>query len=301
MSTGALTVHTEGRDLEVLVSGPEDGTPLVFHNGLPSAAVPFPQLERVAEALGVRVVTWSRPGYGRSTPRADGVTTYHVADDVADTVAVLDTLGIGNFVTLGWSGGGPRALACAALLPERCRAAATLAGVGPYGVEGLDFVAGMGPENVRDFHASLEGPEALEAVLAPELVGFETVTGADVVASFGGLVTEVDRAAITGEFADYLADDFRSSVAQGVVGVRDDSLAIVRPWGFDAAAIDVPVSVWQGRQDLMVPYAHGVWLADHVPGARRHLYDDEGHLSLVAQLDRILADLLDLAGINAEA
>ena len=297
-----ITVPTpDGRSLEVLVFGPEDGTPLVFHNGLPSAAVPFPQLERVAAALGLRVVTWSRPGYGHSTPRTDGTTTYHVADDVADTVAVLDALGLGTFVTLGWSGGGPRALACAALLPERCRAAATLAGVGPYGVEGLDFLAGMGPENVRDVHASLEGAEALEASLLPEIGGYVNLTGDDVVAAFGGLVTDVDAASLTGELADYVAADFRASVTQGMVGMRDDSLAIVRPWGFDVGAIDVPVAVWQGRQDLMVPYAHGVWLADHVPGARRHLYDEEGHLSLVAQLDRILGDLLDLAGVTQEA
>jgi pimeloyl-ACP methyl ester carboxylesterase len=297
-----LTVPTsDGRLLEVLVFGPEDGTPLVFHNGLPSAAVPFPQLERVADVLGLRVVTWSRPGYGRSTPRTDGTTTYRVADDVADTVTVLDGLGIGSFVTLGWSGGGPRALACAALQPERCRAAATLAGVGPYGVDGLDFVADMGPENVRDFHASLQGAEALEAVLLPEIDAYVNVSGDEIVAAFGGLVSDVDAAALTGELADYVAADFRASVRQGVVGMRDDSLAIVRPWGFDVAAIDVPVSVWQGRQDLMVPYTHGVWLADHVPGARRHLYDEEGHLSLVAQLDRVLEDLLDLAGLTREA
>jgi pimeloyl-ACP methyl ester carboxylesterase len=293
-----LMEMSDGRDLEVLVSGPGDGIPLVFHNGLPSAAVPFPQLDRVAGSLGLRVVTWSRPGYGASTPRADGVTSYRVADDVDDTVEVLDGLEIGDFVTLGWSGGGPRALGCAALLPERCLGATTLAGVAPYGVEGLDYLDGMGPENVRDFKAGLEGAEALERVLAPGIEGFGELTGEDTVAAFGGLLSRVDADSFTGELADYLAADFRRSAEQGVVGIRDDSLAIVRPWGFDVEKITVPVSVWQGRQDLMVPYAHGVWLADRVPGSRRHLFDEEGHLSLVAQLDRILGDLLDLAGLT---
>jgi pimeloyl-ACP methyl ester carboxylesterase len=82
-----------------------------------------------------------------------------------------------------------------------------------------------------------------------------------------------------------------------VVGVRDDGLAAMRPWGFDLASIRVPVAIWQGRQDAMVPYEHGEWLAAHVPGAEAHLFEDEGHLSLVAQMDVILNDLKRLAGI----
>ena len=85
--------------------------------------------------------------------------------------------------------------------------------------------------------------------------------------------------------------------AQGAVGVRDDGIAAVSPWGFELTDIRVPVSVWQGRQDAMVPVAHGQWLAAHVPGARAHLLDDEGHVSLFARLDDILADLKALAGL----
>jgi len=282
--------------LEVLVSGPEDGFPLLFHGGLPSAVVRFPLLDRAADALGLRVVTYSRPGYGGSGPRGDGTTTYRVADDVGDVEAILAELGVTDFVTLGWSGGGPRALACAALMPGRCRAAATLAGLGPYGADGLDFLDGMGPENVRDVNASLEGVDALEAVLAPEVAGMAAVSADQVAASLGGLVSEVDVAALTGELAEMMAAGFRSSMLQGMVGIRDDSLAVIRPWGFDLAAITTPVSVWQGRQDKMVPFAHGGYLAGQVTGAQAHLFDDEGHLSLVHRLDEILADLCRLAG-----
>jgi pimeloyl-ACP methyl ester carboxylesterase len=94
---------------------------------------------------------------------------------------------------------------------------------------------------------------------------------------------------------------FNHAGAQGVVGMRDDGLAAIAPWGFDLAAIEVPVAVWQGRQDAMVPYEHGVWLAEHVPGAESHLFEDEGHLSLITQLDRILADLKQLSGVGAQA
>jgi pimeloyl-ACP methyl ester carboxylesterase len=107
----------------------------------------------------------------------------------------------------------------------------------------------------------------------------------------------VDAAVLTGEFADFMAEDFHRSCEQGVAGILEDTLMITRPWGFDLASVDVPVAVWQGRQDAMVPFGHGQWLAEHVPGARARLFDDEGHLTLVRQLDRILDDLREIAGL----
>jgi pimeloyl-ACP methyl ester carboxylesterase len=124
-----------------------------------------------------------------------------------------------------------------------------------------------------------------------------TVTAADIVAGLGDLVDEVDAAALTDEIGASVAASFNHAVAQGPDGMVEDTLQIVRPWGFDLADITVPVSVWQGAHDRMVPFAHGRWLADTVPGARAHLFDDEGHVSLVRRIDEILADLRDLAGL----
>ena len=265
----------------------------MFHSGTPSAAVPFAPLVEAAADAGLRLVTWSRPGYGDSGP-APGRT---VADVAADTAAVLDELGVGEFVTLGWSGGGPHALACAALLPGRCVAAATLAGVGPYGADGLDWLAGMGEENVEEFSLALRGEDALTPWLREQARALAAVTAEDIARSLGGLVSPVDTASLTGEFAEYLAATFRRAVSTGVAGWRDDDLAFVRDWGFDLAAIDVPVSVWQGHQDLMVPPSHGRWLADRLPKARDHVHPGEGHLSLaVGAMDRIVADLAASAG-----
>ena len=121
-------------------------------------------------------------------------------------------------------------------------------------------------------------------------------TAVDIAASFGQLVDEVDAGAMTGELAEYLAASFRHAAAQGVVGLLDDTMALVAPWGFDLAGIDVPVAVWQGAHDLMVPFGHGQWLARTIPGARVHLFDDEGHVSLVHRFDEMLAELRELAG-----
>jgi pimeloyl-ACP methyl ester carboxylesterase len=158
----------------------------------------------------------------------------------------------------------------------------------------------MGAENIEEFEAAMAGTEALEEWLNRNSPSAFGVTADDVIASMGQLLSEVDKAALTGELAESIAESFRRAGQQGIVGWRDDDLTLIRPWGFDVTAIEVPVSVWQGAQDRMVPYAHGTWLAEHIPGARAHLYHDEGHISLIMQMDRILDDLLDCAGLTGQ-
>jgi pimeloyl-ACP methyl ester carboxylesterase len=218
-----------------------------------------------------------------------------VADDAADVAALLDALGVDRFVTAGWSGGGPHALASAALLPDRCRAAATIAGVAPYAAGGLDWFAGMGQENLDEFGAALAGEPALTAYLEKAAAELAGVTAADIAATLGDLASDVDKRALTGDFADQLAESFRASVSTGIAGWRDDDLAFVADWGFPLDRFRVPVAIWQGAQDRMVPFEHGRWLAAHVAGAHVHLEPDEGHLSLIGKLEMILADLVRLA------
>jgi pimeloyl-ACP methyl ester carboxylesterase len=280
-----------GRKLEVLVDADVVGMPVVFHSGTPSAAVWFPPLANAASKAGLRLVTYSRPGYAGSTPMPGR----SVADAAGDVTAVLDGLDADEFVALGWSGGGPHALACAALLTNRCAAAATIAGVAPYPADGLDWMADMGQDNVDEFSAALAGPEALEPALQKWAAELRNVQGPDVAESLRTLVSDIDKRALTGDFAAMLAESFRRSVSNGIAGWCDDDLAFTRPWGFDLGAIKRPVAIWQGGQDRMVPFAHGGWLAQHIPGAQVHLYPDEGHLSLgVASLERIVADLAAL-------
>ena len=294
MTAETFTVYLAGgRQLEVLATGPETGLPLVMHNGTPVGLVAYPPMAEAAAARGLRMVMCARPGYGESTPRPGRL----VADVTQDVAAVLDELGAPHFVTVGWSGGGPHALACAARLPGRCLAAASMAGVAPYRAEGLDWLAGMGAENVTEFGAAVAGEGPLTGYLDTEAAGLATITGAEVADGLGDLVSAADKAAATGEFADYVAASFRAAVRGGIAGWRDDDLAFVADWGFTMAeaGAGAPVAVWQGDQDMMVPRAHGRWLAAHVPGARAHLLAGEGHLTLVTSFGAILDDLLDLA------
>jgi pimeloyl-ACP methyl ester carboxylesterase len=282
----------DGRRLQVLLAGPADGLPLVFHTGTPSGLVGYEPMLDAAADRGLRSVMYSRPGYGDSTPQPGR----SVADAAGDVAAVLDEIGAGQFVTAGWSGGGPHALACAALLADRCRAAAVIAGVAPHDAAGLDWLAGMAPENVTEFGAAAAGESQLTPLLEQWAKELSNVTGESVAAGLGELVSDVDKAATAGGFGDYLAAAFRAAVASGVAGWRDDDLAFIGDWGFPVAEPGVTwprVTIWQGDQDRMVPFAHGEWLAEHVPGASSHLIQGEGHLSLpVNRFGAILDDLL---------
>ncbi|HYM53686.1 MAG TPA: alpha/beta hydrolase [Candidatus Dormibacteraeota bacterium] len=280
----------DGRSLDLYLEGPSDGTALVFHCGTPSSGLPFgPFVDALAER-GMQYVSWSRPGYGSST-RLPGRDVAHV---VEDTTTVLDHLGAERCYVLGWSGGGPHALASAALLPERVEAVATIGSVAPWPAEGLDWMAGMGEENVEEFSASLEGPDALIAFKERAWPIFSKITAAEVADAFGDLIDDVDRGSLTGEFAEWMAAVLREGLREGYWGWFDDDMAFIQPWGFDLATIRVPVHLWQGAHDRMVPFAHGEWLAAHVGSACPHLFPEHGHLSLA--VDAIPAILDELIG-----
>ncbi len=284
---------SDDRSVEVLTAGPADGLPLVFHTGTPSGLVDYAPIRDAATSLGLRCVLYSRPGYGKSDPQPGR----RVADAAADVAAILDQLGAGGFLTAGWSGGGPHALACAALLPDRCLAVATLAGVAPRDADGLDWLGGMADENIMEFSAAASGPAALSNLLEVAAAEMADVTAAEVAATLGTLVTAPDLAVLNGDFGEYMALTSTSAVETGIAGWRDDDLAFATGWGFTIGDVAAPAAVWQGDQDAMVPLAHGEWLAAHLAGATPHLLAGEGHLSLVSNyIGAIFADLAALAG-----
>jgi pimeloyl-ACP methyl ester carboxylesterase len=282
----------DGRKLEYLVEGPADGVPLVFHHGTPGGAVRFAPLAEAAGRHGLRLVSPGRPGYGASTPDLGR----SVADVAADITGLLDAIGADQFLSLGVSGGGPHSLACAALLPGRCVAAASVAGVGPAGADDLDFVGGMGAENVAEFGAAFEGREPLEALIEEQAKALAGAAPSDLAAAFGDLVSDVDKAAMTGPILEWLTTSARHAVSESIAGWRDDDLAFVKDWGFRLDQITTPVAIWHGHHDRMVPEAHGRWLAEHVSGATFHFEPGEGHLSLLNSVDRVVADLVARLG-----
>jgi pimeloyl-ACP methyl ester carboxylesterase len=267
----------DGRRLAVVEAGDPAGAPVFVHHGTPGCADIYRLTVEDAQSRGVRLIGYDRAGYGDSD-RREGRSVADVAEDIA---AAADALGIGRFGTWGASGGGPHSLACAALLGDRVVAAATFAGAAPYGEPDLDFLAGMGEDNVKEFGAALEGEDAVRPLLEEFLAGIQQATPEQLADEMRTLLSPPDAAALTGELAEHLYETFRTATKQGVGGWVDDDLAFTRAWGFDIAAISVPVQLWQGGLDLMVPQAHGEWLARHVPGAEVHISPEDGHLTVV--------------------
>lgn len=252
----------DGRTLEVVEAGAPDGPVIVKHHGTPGSARFNRSEVESAEERGLRLVTYSRPGYGGSSPH----TGRDIAAAVPDVVAILDELGAERFATYGWSGGGPHALACAALLGDRCAAAATLAGVGPADAPGFDFMAGMGEGNIAELGAAREGRDALVEFCRADAAGMTEATPEQLADALRPHLSDVDAAALTGELAEHLLESIVGGLAPGVDGWVDDDLAFLAPWGFDVGAIEVAVLVWQGEEDLMVPAPHAAWLREHVAG-----------------------------------
>ena len=286
----ATVTTADGRCLDVFDSG-NAALPLVVHlHGTPGGHLPGPDLLAAADRVGVRLVTFARAGYAGST-RRPGRT---IADVVPDVLAVVDSLGVGAFAVMGASGGGPHALACGALAADRCRAVATIAGVGPFDADGLDFLADMGEGNEIEFAAALQGEDPLRVLLEPwrlDMVGSGPQGTFDAMAS---VLSPPDAAVFTGAVAEHLHAGASLALRDGVDGWLDDDLAFTQPWGFDLADVTAPVHLWQGEQDLMVPPAHGRWLAERLPRCTPHLLADDGHLTLLlSRPAQILQDLAD--------
>lgn len=274
----ATTLTTpDGRALRVYEAGDPGGRPIVAIYGTPSGGKIYAPHAADAESRGIRFVTFDRPGYGGSEPRPGRA----VADVVEDVLAIADALGLDRFGVWGVSGGGPHALACAALLPSRVPAVASLAAVAPYGAPGLDWTEGMGEENLVEFEAVLAGREAIIPYELAHRDEFAKATPEDLRTQWASLLSPVDAEVATADLAAYLLENVNAALAPGVEGWVDDDLAFVAPWGFDVEDIGIPVLLLHGEQDRFVPLSHGRWLAERIRGVDARLSSGDGHLTLV--------------------
>lgn len=289
---------SDGRTLTVREGGDPEGSPVLCISGTPGSSTLYPPHMRDAAEQGIRLFSYDRPGYGGST-RQNG---RKVADCAADITAVSDALGLERFSVWGISGGGPHALAAAALLPDRVIAVAALASVAPYDADGLDFLEGMGEQNVEEFGTILEGEDAHRASMEKQREELLSATPAQLVELWQTLLGPSDREVATGVLAAFLLDHIRAGIGPSGDGWIDDDLAFVAPWGFDLASIRVPVQLWQGEQDQFVPYGHGVWLAEHIPGVDARLTAEDGHLTLAERrVPQVHRWLLERAGLSTGA
>lgn len=248
----------DGRTLHGYDTGPADGLAVVWHHGTPNVGAPPEPLFPVAQELGLRWVSFDRPGYGGSTAHPDR----NIASIADDLRVLADDLDLDRFGVFGYSGGGPHALACAAALPDRVIAAVSLSGLAPFDSEELDWFAGMGPTSSASLHAAAAGRDAKDR---------HEADNADAPIDFDAS----DWTALQGEWGW-----FGVVAAAGVSGFIDDDLAYVTPWGIDVADIAAPVLLVHGENDRVVPAAHSRWLANTIPGSELRIIPDASYISI---------------------
>ncbi|MEH0983219.1 alpha/beta fold hydrolase [Micromonospora sp. CPCC 205556] len=280
MVTETDLVLPDGHRLHVYDTGPGDGDRLAvfWHHGTPNVGAPPAPLFAAADRLGIRWVSYDRPGYGGSTRRPGR----DVASAAELTARVADALGIGRFATMGHSGGGPHALACGALLPERVLGVVSGAGLAPYDAPGFDWFAGMAASGVASLRAAAEGREAKER--------YET-SGVEYDPEF----SPADLAALQGPWS-WFDSVVGPAVRGGPGGLVDDDIAYVTPWGFDPAKVTAPLLLLHGARDRVVPADHGRWLARTCPSAELRLSPEDGHISVLAGGEAALEWLRRQAG-----
>jgi pimeloyl-ACP methyl ester carboxylesterase len=266
----------DGRTLHVYDTGAPARLTVLWHHGTPNLGAPPGPLLPLSETLGVRWISYDRPGYGSSTPRPDRT----VGDAAECAAAVADALGVDRFAVMGHSGGCSPALATAALLPERVRAVAIFAAIAPFEADG--WFDGMAAASAAALRAAAEGRAAKEKYEAAAEFDPE-------------VFTDADFAALNGSWS-WLNDVVRPAL--GAVGLIDDDLSAVQPWGCDLAAITAPVLLVHGEDDRMIPATHSEWLAARIPSAELRLTPGDGHISV---LDHATDALTWLAGQGSSA
>jgi pimeloyl-ACP methyl ester carboxylesterase len=271
------TIFTEnGREIKIMEAGQPDGIPILVHHGLPGSRLLYHAWVEDALSRSIRLISYDRPGYGASTPQLGR----NLASAANDVIAIAKALGINRLLVWGFSGGAPYALACAALLPDLVVAASALGSPAPYTAKGLDFFAGMGEDNIVEFRTALEGRDALQQFVEAQAPGLLSADPVTLTQAFRSVLSPIDAAAFTEDFAGFILSSMREGLAERRDGWVDDDIALVTPWGFDLGQIKIPVLLWHGKHDQSVPFAHGEWLARHIPNVDARLSADDGHLTL---------------------
>ena len=278
----------DGRQLAVRVRGNLSGHPVFSLHGTPgSREGPHPKGGQL-HGMGVRLISYDRPGYGMSDRKMSRL----VADAADDVQVIADHLGIERFGVIGRSGGGPHALACAALLPDRVNRACAMVSLAPPDAEGLDWFDGMADSNVAEYKSAATDPDRLAATLVAVAAKIRA-DPASHLATLGSEMPEVDQRVVAdGGIRIKLARNFAEALRDSAAGWIDDALAFTSPWDFDVSMIRVPVLLWHGERDVFSPVAHARWLAERIPGATLTITPGKAHFGALEVMPDMLSWLI---------
>jgi pimeloyl-ACP methyl ester carboxylesterase len=283
---GSTHVTTDdGRTLAVDLTGDPNGYPVFLLHGTPgSRSGPRPR-GALLYRMGVLLISFDRPGYGQSTPRKGR----SVADAKDDVLAIAKKFAPDRFAVVGRSGGGPHALACAALLPKRVSCAAALVSLAPADAPDLDWYDGMGGHNTGEYSTADEDEQAL----IQRLTSLAEVTRHNPLRFLSQIEADIspsDRRVIDNlDFRRLLSQAYAQATLPGAEGWIDDVLAFREPWQFKVSDIRCPVKLWHGSDDQFSPIEHTLWLKKHITPAKLTIASGVGHFGAMEVLPDILS------------
>lgn len=281
MSDAHFATLPDGRRVCFAAHGDPEGWPVFLFHGTPASRLGHEFADASATEIGVRVICPDRPGIGQSDPKPER-TIASYAQDVRDVALAL---GIPRYSVAGYSGGGPYALACGAGTPDAVHAVALMAGVGPTTTpRGLD---GLAKSDVQMLKLATGRPAAARALMRV-LVRGARLAPKVAVKSFRNELSEVDQEAIDAQEPKAIMAFFVEASHQGPAGPVEDYRLWGGDWGFPLGAVAVPVHVWQGDADQMVPMHHALWMAEQLPDATLHRLPGEGHVSIQRHVGAVL-------------
>lgn len=284
-------VSLSNATLAVRELGAPDGRPVLHFHGTPGSRLELDWGQEEVERAGVRLVTFDRPGYGRSPAAPFSLTSV-----ARLAIELMDVLGVSQFATNGWSGGGPFALATAAVAPTRVTAVGVMSGAAPFQLlpGALEMLSGGDAEAAKQ----LKSDPAAAAELFRQT--FEPLAGVTDVPSLlavmhGGFSERDIRVLRQPHVGEAFVADFREAGRQQFTGGGWDNVAWIGDWGFDLGDVRCPVRLWYGEEDAMAAPSGGIWLEAHLPDASLTVRDGYGHLAPVEHLGEMLQELLQAA------
>jgi pimeloyl-ACP methyl ester carboxylesterase len=281
------------RVLRIRDAGDIDGQPIIYFHGTPGSRLDLTFGDATVSQQGVRIISFDRPGYGASTE-----SSFSLSSVAHDALSIADSLGLATFATLGLSGGGPFALAAAAVGGARVTGVGVASGAGPF-----ELVPGALEQlSEIDKEAYSHLPADPQAAALGFASGFEELaqmlrSGDDeaVIAEFAPALSACDRVLLRDKaVGPNVIGSMREGLSNSVLGGGWDNVAWIGHWDFELSQVHCPVLLWYGEDDLMAPPAHGQWLKANLPNATLTTRPSEGHFGLVDHFSEVLQELRQL-------
>jgi pimeloyl-ACP methyl ester carboxylesterase len=268
---------SDGRSIEYIDNGVSSKSALILHHGTPTSMTVWGTWLAAAAEKGIRAIACTRPGYAGS----DRKVGHRVIDANDDLGEILNQLNIENFVSVGWSGGGPYALASGLL--KRCTGVQLIASVSPYDAEDFDWFQDQTPEMIEEVKISAKSLEDCITFKEGYYTELRDMTAEQFLVEYEKRSSFKAFEAAYREFSKDLSFSMHDALRDSVFGYGDDEYAFLRNWGFETKDIQVPVGIWQGLDDKSVSPHMARWLNANILNPTLELLEDQHHGSIMVE------------------